>query len=224
MTRARARGRVERIGALKAEKVDFKKSIDAYRASVGSFAVVDVPELRYLMIDGHGDPNTAAFAETTAALYPVAYRLKFASKHELGRDYVVMPLEGLWWAQDMAAFTAARDKSQWDWTLMIMVPDWVDDAMVAAAKAQVVAKDGGPSRLQNVRLAPLAEGRCLQTLHVGPYDAEAEVLRRMHEEFIPGHGLRMTGTHHEIYLSDARRVAPDRLRTILRQPVTGPTD
>ena len=193
-----------------AEKVDFKREIAAYRAPKGRFAVVDAPDLQYLMIDGHGDPNTgAAFAEATAALYPLAYRLKFASKKSLGRDYVVMPLEGLWWADDMAAFTAARDKSRWDWTLMIMVPDWIDQEMVATA-------GGGAG---GVRLATLSEGRCVQTLHVGPYDAEAEVLARMHDEFIPGHGLRMTGRHHEIYLSDARRAAPDKLRTILRQPV-----
>lgn len=203
------------------EKLDFKKSVDAYRARVGRFDVVDVPVLRYLMIDGHGDPNTPVFEQATAALYPLAYRLKFASKSTLGRDYVVMPLEGLWWAPDMAAFTDARDKSRWDWTLMIMVPDWVDDDMVARAVEDVAAKAGGPGRLRDVRLQSLAEGRCVQTLHVGPFDAEAETLRRMHEEVIPGLGLRMTGRHHEIYLSDARRVAPDRLRTILRQPVTG---
>lgn len=195
-----------------AAKVDFKREITAYRARRGVFDVVDVPDLRYLMIDGHGDPNGPAFAEATAALYPLAYRLKFASRQQLGRDYVVMPLEGLWWADDMAAFTAARDKSRWDWTLMIMVPDWIGDDLVAAAREQA-------GTTADVRLATLSEGRCVQTLHVGPYDGEAEVLARMHHEVIPGHGLRMTGRHHEIYLSDARRVAPERLRTILRQPV-----
>lgn len=200
-------------------KTDFKKEIAAYRATPGRFAVVDVPDLRYLMIDGHGDPNTSpAFTDATAALYPLAYKLKFASKRTLDRDYVVMPLEGLWWADDMDAFTAARDKSRWDWTLMIMVPDWIDEAMLAAAADEVAAK-GEPKRLREVRLATLSEGRCVQTLHVGSYDDEAGVLARMHHEFIPANGLRMTGRHHEIYLSDARKVAPDKLRTILRQPV-----
>jgi hypothetical protein len=129
-----------------------------------------------------------------------------------------MPLEGLWWAGDMAAFTAARDKSRWDWTLMIMVPDWIDHGMVADAVAQLAAKDR-PRRLDAVRLGSLSEGRCVQTLHVGSYDDEAEVLARMHHEFIPGNKLRMTGKHHEIYLSDARKVRPEKLRTILRQPV-----
>ncbi|HEX5510228.1 MAG TPA: GyrI-like domain-containing protein [Actinomycetales bacterium] len=208
-------------------KTDFKREIYAYRAQKGRFTVVDVPDLQYLMIDGHGDPNTSAFTQAVEALYPLAYALKFASKRDLQRDYVVMPLEGLWWAEDMEAFTTARDKSQWDWTLMIMVPDWVDQEMFRAAQQQVASKRAtsqqgttdGPRRLADVRLERLSEGRCVQTLHVGSYDAEADALARMHHEFIPANGLRMVGTHHEIYLSDSRRVAPERLRTILRQPV-----
>jgi hypothetical protein len=202
------------------EKTDFKKELDVYRAPKGRFEIVDVPELRYLMIDGHGDPNSSApFAGATEALYPVAYKLKFASKQKLGRDYVVMPLEGLWWADDMEAFTSARDKSQWDWTLLIMTPDWIDDAMFAEAVDQVAAK-GAPDRLAEVRLESLAEGRCVQTLHVGSYDDETETLARLHDEFIPANGLTMTGRHHEIYLSDPRKVAPEKRRTILRQPVS----
>jgi hypothetical protein len=201
------------------DKIDFKRQIDAYHARAGVLRLVDVPDLRYLMIDGRGDPNSGpAFAEAAEALYPLAYRLKFASRRTLGRDYVVMPLEGLWWADDMDAFTAARDKSRWDWTLMIMVPDWIDEEIFAGVRDEFRDRDT-PRRLADVRLEPLSEGRCVQTLHVGPYDDEAAVLNRMHHEFIPGHGLRMTGRHHEIYLGDARRVAPGRLRTILRQPV-----
>ncbi|MEE6272624.1 GyrI-like domain-containing protein [Georgenia sp. MJ206] len=202
------------------DKVDAKKDLDAYRARRGQFRLVDVPDMRYLMVDGHGDPNTStAFSGALEALYPVAYRLKFMSKRELGRDYVVPPLEGLWWADDMAAFTAARDKSRWDWTMMVMVPDWVDDAMVETAVEGAGAKDR-PERLDDLRLGALSEGLCAQTLHVGTFDAEAEVLARMHAGFIPDNGLRMSGTHHEIYLSDFRKVAPEKQRTILRQPVS----
>lgn len=200
-----------------AEKIDFTKTLDSYHAKRGEFRILEVPELRYLMVDGHGDPNTSpAYAAALQSLYPVAYRLKFASKRELGRDYVVPPLEGLWWAEDMAAFTAVRDKSRWAWTMMLMVPDWIDRSFVDAAVREVQAK-GAPST--EVRLAALAEGRCVQTLHVGSFDDEAPVLARMHDDFIPANGLRMTGKHHEIYLSDPRRTAPERLRTILRQPV-----
>ena len=201
-------------------KVDLTKSMDSYRARPGEFRVLDVPPLQYLMIDGHGDPNTAPeYAAALATLYPVAYRLKFASKTDLSRDYVVPPLEALWWAEDMAAFTTARDKSRWSWTVMLMVPDWLAPEMVEAARAQA-GTTRRLARLDDLRLDTLEEGRCVQTLHVGSYDDEAEVLARLHHEFLPGAGLRMTGRHHEIYLSDPRRVAPAKLRTILRQPVT----
>lgn len=200
-------------------KVDLKKTLDDYRAPRGTFEVVDLPARNYLMVDGAGDPNTAPeYAAALEALYPVAYTVKFASKRQLGRDYVVPPLEGLWWADDMEAFTGSRDAAQWRWTMMILVPDWVEAAMVAEAVAAVAAGEP-PARLADVRFAPLAEGRCVQTLHLGPYAEEGPILVRMHHEFIPQQGLRMTGRHHEIYLSDPRRTAPDKLRTILRQPV-----
>ena len=162
------------------DKTDFKRSLDAYRAKRGEFRIVEVPDLQYLMIDGHGDPNTSpAYAEAIAALYPVAYKMKFASKRDIGRDYVVMPLEGLWWANDMEAFTTARDKSRWDWTLMIMVPDWIDQRIFDAAVAQAGAKNR-PARLGDIRLESLSEGRCVQTLHLGSFDDEADVLARLH--------------------------------------------
>lgn len=205
-------------------KVDFKKSLDAYRARRGRFRVVEVPDLQYLMIDGHGDPNASpAFAEAIETLYPLAYTLKFASKQDLGRDYVVPPLEGLWWAQDMDAFTTARDKSRWDWTLMIMVPDWIGRDLFATARERAAAKNG-PARLGDVRLETLSEGRCVQTLHVGPFDDEADVLASMHHEFVPDNGLRVVGKHHEIYFSDFRKAAPEKLRTLLRQPVAATSD
>jgi hypothetical protein len=198
--------------------LDLKQALDGYRARVGEFRLLDVPDRQYLMIDGQGDPNTSAFTVAIESLYPVAYSLKFASKHQLGRDYVVPPLEGLWWSDDMDAFTVARDKSRWNWTLLILVPDWLADNEFAAAVDRVTAKRR-PARLDDVRLQTLAEGRCVQTLHLGPFDDEAGVLDRMHHQFIPANRLRMVGRHHEIYLSDFRRVAPDRRRTILRQPV-----
>ncbi len=202
------------------DKIDFKKTLDSYRAKHGEFRVVDVPDLQYLMVDGHGDPNSSpAFTEAIESLYPIAYKVKFASKRELGRDYVVPPLEGLWWAQDMDSFTTTRDKALWNWTLLLMVPDWIDGKLVAGAIDQAAATSR-PPRLDDVRLEWLSEGRCLQTLHVGSFDNEADVLERLHHEVIPSEDLRMTGKHHEIYLSDFRRVAPAKQRTILRQPVS----
>lgn len=201
------------------DKIDFKKTLDSYQAKRDELRLVDVPVMRYLMIDGHGDPNASpAYAEALAALYPVAYKLKFASKRDLERDYVVPPLEGLWWADDMDSFTAARDKSRWDWTMMLMVPDWIDEAKFEVAVEQTGAKTP-PPRLGEVRLQSLTEGLCVQTLHIGSFDDEAAVLTQMHDRFIPDHGLRMQGKHHEIYFSDFRKVAPEKLRTLLRQPV-----
>lgn len=195
------------------------KKLDAYQAREGELRLIEVPASRFLAIDGAGDPNTEVFARAVEALYPFAYRLKFASKTELGQDYVVPPLEGLWWAEDLSVFTTRRDKSLWSWTLLLLVPAWVPDDLVAAAREKVRAK-GAPERLDDVRLESLDEGLCVQTLHVGSFDDEGPVLERIHSEYLPAQGLRPTGKHHEIYLSDFRRVEPARRRTILRQPVT----
>lgn len=201
------------------DKIDHKKTLDSYRASPREFRIIDVPPLQYLMIDGHGDPNTSKdFADAITALYPVAYKLKFASKLNLGKDYTVMPLEGLWWSDDMDSFTSARDKSKWDFTLMIMQPDWITHDMFVAA-VQKVAEKGAPKNLDKVRFETLNEGKCVQTLHIGSFDDEADTLEEMHHSFIPSNGLKLTGKHHEIYFSDFRKVAPSKLRTILRQPV-----
>ncbi|MFV0533083.1 MAG: hypothetical protein ACK5MR_05450, partial [Cumulibacter sp.] len=158
-----------------AEKIDFKKALESYHGRRGQFAIVDVPDLRYLMIDGHGDPNTSdSFAGALQTLYPLAYKLKFASKTELGRDYVVPPLEGLWTAPDLAVYTTDRDKSRWDWTAMIMVPEWITADMYESVLAQVASKTPLP-RINDVRLETLSEGRCAQTLHVGSFDDEGPV-------------------------------------------------
>jgi hypothetical protein len=200
-------------------KIDLKRELPSYTAKRDSPQLIQVPDHQYLMIDGHGDPNTAVYEAAVSALYPLAFKLKFASKHHLERDYVVMPLEGLWWAEEMDSYTTARDSSRWDWTLLILTPNWITLDMFTAAVDQLRGSKEPPERLGDVRLETLSEGQCVQALHVGAYDDEAELLRRMHEEFIPQRGLRMVGKHHEIYLSDPRRVEPSKLRTILRQPV-----
>lgn len=202
------------------DKVDLKKALDSYQGRRGEFRVLDVPPHDYLMVDGQGDPNTsAAFAQAIEALYPVAYKLKFGSKSEHGRDYVVPPLEGLWWADDPSTFVTGGDRAGWLWTLLLMVPDWLGASEVDAAIAKAGAKNP-PARLGDVRLETLDEGRCVQTLHLGPFADEGPVLARMHNEVIPAQGLAMSGRHHEIYFSDFRKVAPEKLRTLLRQPVT----
>jgi len=201
-------------------KVDLKRELGCYSARVGEFSVVRMPRLQYLMVEGHGDPNTSVeYADAIAAIYPVAYRLKFTSKRERERDYVVMPLEAQWSAGDMAAFTSARDKSAWDWTLLNLVPDWLTRQDVDAALAVVGESANRPAAFDRIRFGVIDEGIAVQTLHIGPYDDEGPVLARMHDDFIPSQGLRPTGRHHEVYFSDARRAEPAKLRTLLRQPV-----
>ena len=199
-------------------KLDLRKTMNTlYAPSAKDFSLVQVPPLHYLMIDGHGDPNTApAYMSAVEWLYSVSYPVKFASKKELGRDYAVMPLEGLWWADDMNAFIT-RDKSAWSWTMMILQPDWITKVMIDAAIEKASAKLGAPP--PSLRLETLDEGLCVQIMHIGPYDAEGPVLARLHGEFLPQNGLTETGHHHEIYLSDPRKSAPEKLKTVLRQPV-----
>lgn len=200
-------------------KIDFRKSLKGlYSASTKDFALVDVPEFRYLMIDGEGDPNTArSYKDAIETLYPVAYAIKFASKLGLGRDYVVPPLEALWWAADMEDFIGRR-KDRWLWTVMLMLPDWIDPEF-ATTCIEPVRQKKCPPALAKLRIEALHEGRCVQILHVGAYDDEGPVLARMHQDFMPSKNLTFNGRHHEIYLSDARKTPPDKLKTILRQPV-----
>lgn len=200
------------------DKTDFKKEMKSlYSPGAKDFVLVDVPRMQFLMVDGMGDPNTApAYANAVEALYSVSYALKFMSKKAPGRDYAVMPLEGLWWADDMTDFTSGR-RDGWRWTMMIMQPDWITSEMFAATRAKAAGNLGAvPDRL---RLEAFDEGLSAQILHIGPYSAEAPTIARLHNVFLPENGLVPTGHHHEIYLGDPRKSAPEKLRTILRQPV-----
>jgi len=203
------------------DKVDFKKELKhLYRPGKKDFEVVDVPRMQFLMVDGHGNPNTAEeYQQALEALYPVAYKLKFMSKKELERDYVVPPLEGLWWAENMDYFTTDRDKDQWDWTMMIMTPDWITETFFQEAVETVAKGKEPPAALEKVRLESYAEGLSAQILHIGSYDDEGPTLLRLHQTWLPENGYTERGKHHEIYLSDPRRVAPEKLKTVLRQPV-----
>jgi hypothetical protein len=200
------------------EKLDFKVLYkEFYAARQGVFSEVVVPALRYLAIDGQGDPATSpSYVAAIEALYNVAYTLKFMSKQR-GHDYVVGPLEGLWWADDMDSFVEGR-RDQWSWTMMNILPEWIDASAVHAAK--VLAQSKKPERdLSEVGVLDLREGRSVQTLFVGPYSDEAPVIAELHDVYLPEKGLKPCGKHHEIYLGDPRRTEPGKLRTILRQPV-----
>lgn len=190
---------------------------DLYAPRSGVFEIVDVPGMAFLMVDGHGDPNTStAYREAVQGLYTASYAVRAVAKRTLGRVHVVAPLEGLWSAEDLTVFRT-RDKSAWDWTMMIVQPERITQAVVD--EALVLARTRNAPALDLLRFARYDEGRSAQALHVGSYDDEGPALARLHDEFLPAHGLAPGGRHHEIYLSDARRTEPARLRTILRQPV-----
>lgn len=201
-------------------KIDFRKELkQLYNPPAKEFSVVDVPAMQFLMIDGAGDPNVApAYAQAVETLYAAAYRLKFASKNELGRDYAVPPLEGLWWADDVDTFTSRRDKAAWQWTMILMTPDWITRGMFQEAVTSVQKAKDLPA-LSKLRLETYDEGLSIQIMHIGSYDDEGPTLHRLHHEYMPEHGYTFNGRHHEIYLGDPRRVAPEKLKTVLRQPV-----
>lgn len=200
-------------------KIDFKKELKhLYRSSAKEVALVDVPEMNFLMIDGRGDPNTAQeYQEALEALYAVSYALKFmVKKSEAAIDYVVMPLEGLWWTEDMTEFSM-DDKDMWKWTAMIMQPEYVTRAFVDEALPEVEEKKNPPA-LSKTRFESYHEGLAVQIMHIGSYSEEAPTIEKLHA-FAREKGHQLRGKHHEIYLSDPRRTAPDRLKTVIRQPV-----
>jgi len=199
-------------------KLDLKKEYhQLYNPSAKECSIVDVPEMQFLMIDGTGDPNTSvAYAEAIEALYAMSYTLKFLSKATEDTDYVVMPLEGLWWTPDMAEFSA-EDKSAWEWTAMIMQPGHITADHVATATDEVRRKKD-PAALDRIRFESFTEGLSAQILYFGPYADEAPTIAGIHR-FAVDNGYKLRDKHHEIYLSDARRTAPEKLRTVIRQPI-----
>jgi hypothetical protein len=200
------------------EKLDLKKSLkEFYSPSARDVSLAVVPRMNFLMIDGEGAPESPAFQQAIEAIYAVAYTLKFAVKKAGGQDFAVMPLEGLWWAEDMADFDPQRgDRNRWRWTLMIMQPDFITPGdFSGAVKAAAKKKDN--VAIARVRLDSLEESRAVQIMHIGPFSTEGPNIRRLHDK-IAGLGGRPAGKHHEIYLSDFRRVSPAAMKTVLRQP------
>ncbi len=194
-----------------------------YKASSKEVDFVEVPALNFVMLDGTGDPNTSqAYKAALEVLYAISYGLKFALKREQELEYHVHPLEGLWWADDMAEFSVER-KVNWKWTMMIAQPDAVTTDRFATVRDDVARKKS-LAALSKARLEEFDEGYCAQILHIGPYSAEGPTIARLHA-FIREHGYRFDGRrqkHHEIYLGDPRRVAPAKWRTIIRQPMAQP--
>ncbi len=211
---------IKNLGEKEMKKEDIKKKLkEFYQPTHKEFSIVDVPEMPFVMIDGEGSPGDKAYGEAVAWLYSVVYPIKFIAKKKYGKDFVAPPLEGLWWADDMNDFIE-MNKDNWKWRMMITLPDWdrgqlqelFDEAVEKATKK---LGDKPPS----LRMENFTEGKSVQIMHIGSYSEEGPTIAKMHNEFMPENGLVPSGHHHEIYLNDPRRVAPEKLRTILRQPI-----
>ena len=200
------------------KKTDYKKELkELYGPSVKEPSIVNVPVMNYLMIGGKGDPSTSKeYMDSIEALYAVAYTLKFMIKKQGEADYVVPPLEGLWWADDMNAFIIGK-RDSWKWTSMIMQPPQVTRELFEKALEEAKKKKG-LTALSKMRFEALDEGSCTQIMHIGPYSAEGPTIEKLHR-FIKEKGFVPRGKHHEVYLSDPRKSEPDKLKTVIRQPV-----
>ncbi len=198
------------------DKIDFKKELKAlYNPSAKEVTIVDVPDMNFLMIDGQGAPSSQEYMDAAQTLYPLAYALKFIVKKGKGVDYGVAPLEGLWWVDDMTKFSAER-KDEWKWTAMIMQPQYVAEDDFKAAVEQVRKKN--LPALDKVLFECLHEGKAAQIMHIGPYSAEAENIQKLHAA-IKASGHELSGKHHEIYISNPQKTVPEKLKTVLRQPM-----
>jgi hypothetical protein len=199
-------------------KIDLKKTLKhLYNPSVQAVSVVDVPPMNFLLVDGEGNPNTSqAYAEAVEALYSLAYALKFKIKKECEIDYLVMPLEGLWWADDMATFIS-RQKDAWQWTMMIMQPEYVTAELFQTVLTTVVKKKSLPA-LNRIRFEAYHEGMATQMMYIGSYDAEGPTIARLHDHIVQS-GYARHGKHHEIYLGDPHKTTPEKLKTVIRQPM-----
>ena len=205
-------------------KIDFKKSLkELYLPNANEVVLVEVPNMQFLMIDGKGSPgDSEEYNNALKALYPVAFKTKFLSKAK-GKDYVVPPLEGLWWADDMNDFKNGN-REKWKWTMMIMQPDWINEEMIIEAIDMTKEKKAELSDLlPKLRFEQYAEGKAAQIMHIGPYSEEGSTIAKIHE-YILKKGGKFNGhvqKHHEIYLSDPRKANPTKMKTVIRQPFNG---
>lgn len=189
---------------------------ELYLPPQGKFTLVDVPEIRYAVIDGKGDPEGGESAEAAKWLYSVVHFIKPWVKERMGKNFVEPPLEYLCWAEDELDFIAGN-KDNWNWRAMIVFIDWITRELFEEAVAKVEGKRGpAPATL---RLETLREGRCVQTMHVGDYKELAAVCDNLYNQFLPENNLKPNGYYHEIYLNDPARTAPGKRKIVIRQPV-----
>jgi hypothetical protein len=206
------------------DKLDYKKQMKAlYFPPAGQPVLIEVPEMQFVMVDGHGDPNTSAlFRDAMQTLYGISYTIKFMLKKQSKQDYLVFPLEGLWWVKDMREFSIEQ-KDKWLWTVMIRQPEWVNcthfkDAIEEIKRKKQAKKEPVPETLDAARLERFTEGPCAQVMHIGPFKDEGPTIAGLHQ-FIREQGFALRDKHHEIYMSDPRRTAREKLKTVIRQPL-----
>lgn len=202
------------------ETIDLRSMYkELYRPSAKSPVIVEVPRMRFLMVHGSAYPGKPEYIARMQALFTVAYPLKFTAKKELGIDYPVMPPEGLYWDPTGAPLTDVSQDATMLWTLMSLVPDDVTPEFMAHVRDEVKRKKGEDvPPVDELVIEDYIEGTCVQVMHIGPYDAELPTIGRM-REFAAEKGYGMAGKHHEIYLGDPNKAAPEKLKTILRSPV-----
>ena len=198
-------------------KVDLKEDYKPiFSASTKEVTFVGIPAFNFLKIDGAGDPNTPAYQEAVKALYSITYAIKFANKsNEDTFDFTVPPLEGLWWCDDMKQFSVDK-KDEWFWTLMVLQPDFISKAVFEQGMIQYSNKKK-LSVLPAIRLEMLSEGKAVQSLHIGPYSTEGPLIASIHQ-YIKAKGCVLHGRHHEIYLNNPGKTAPEKMKTLIRQP------
>jgi hypothetical protein len=199
-------------------KLDLKKdNKEFYYPSSNKVSIVDLHEMKFLMIDGKGDPNTSKeYQDAMETIFPISYKTKFISKNDLSKDYVVMPLEGLWWTDEMEKFSL-DDRSTWKWTVMIRQPSFINANIINQAIKDLEEKKNLPA-ISKVHLNSFKEGDSVQIMHIGPYgEAEVPSIQKLHK-YIEKKGYKIRGKHHEIYISDIRRTKPEKLKTVIRQP------
>lgn len=200
----------------KTKKIDLRKEYKyLYAPSPKKVEIVDVPELKFIMIDGLGDPNSAAFQSAVQSLYNLSYTTKFTQKFKEGIDYPVMALEGLWWVGNNPDEFDLNARDKWNWTLMIMQPPFITEKILDETVSTLKEKG---KQVDNFGLKNFREGLSAQIMHMGPYSTESGTIEKI-REFMRENSYSLNGKHHEIYMGDPRRTAPARLKTILRQPI-----
>jgi hypothetical protein len=193
-----------------------KRLKELYLPAQKQFTLVDVPEIRFAVIDGTGNPQSHECADAVKWLYSIVHVVKPLVKERMGKHFVEPPLECLCWADKEKDFLEGN-KDKWKWRVMVVCIDWITQEQFADAVAKVERKRGPAP--ETLRLANLHEGKSVQIMHVGDYDGIGAICKKLYNDYLPANDLTPSGHYHEIYLNDPTRTAPSRRKIVIRQPV-----